>query len=128
MTDIIVSSSGNIPNNHIHINTVYSLETMALGFLKDFKAGIGEIFGKDIGNVKGNLSKLRSRALEQLKENAKNEGATRIIGLRIEFSDVASPNGSGILVVSMYGDAIKPIEVPSTDRKSINRTRKLQRK
>lgn len=128
MSDIIVTSSTSIPKNHRHISTVYSLDTMSLGILKDFKAGLGEIFGTDTGDIKGNFSKLRDRALEQLKQEAKNKGATRIIGLRIDFSQVASPNGSGILVVSMYGDALKSINLIKGGKSKKNRNKKNKTK
>lgn len=86
---------------------VSSIQTMSLGIAKDFLAGIGEIFGKDVAKINTQFDTLRERAFKEIINKAENKTADGIIGIKMDFSQVSSPNGSGILLLAVYGTMIK---------------------
>ena len=60
---------------------------------------------------------LKDQAIKSIKDQALSMNATKIIGLQIEFTELSGNNNASMLVVSVYGTAIKPIPNGGTQKK-----------
>lgn len=103
----MIISTTDYKKPYIALGIVSSIQTMSLGIAKDFFAGIGEIFGKDLAKINTQFDTLRERAFTDIVQKTKNANADGIIGIKMDFSQVSSPNGSGILLLAVYGTMIK---------------------
>ena len=76
-----------------------------INFIKDFGAGLRNIFGGRSGSYEKELLDARNSALRELVERAREKGADAVIGIDIDY-EVLGPNG-GMLMVTASGPAVK---------------------
>ena len=77
-----------------------------INFIKDFGAGLRNIFGGRSGSYEKELLDARNSALRELEERAREKGgADAVIGIDIDY-EVLGPNG-GMLMVTASGTAVK---------------------
>ena len=76
-----------------------------INFIKDFGAGLRNIFGGRSGSYEKELLEARNSALRELEERAREKGADAVIGIDIDY-EVLGPNG-GMLMVTASGTAVK---------------------
>ena len=76
-----------------------------INFIKDFGAGLRNLFGGRSGSYEKELLDARNSALRELEERAREKGADAVIGIDIDY-EVLGPNG-GMLMVTASGTAVK---------------------
>ena len=74
-------------------------------FIKDFKAGITNIFGGRSGSYEGELIDARENALKEMQERASALGANAVIGVDVDY-EVLGSQGNNMLMVSVSGTAV----------------------
>lgn len=92
------------------LGIVNGIQVKSMNVFTDVMTDIANVFGtgkKDWTKVKDLFDLTREEALEEMKNNALQLGATAIIGVRIDVSELSRGRGQGMLVVAAYGTAIK---------------------
>jgi len=74
-----------------------------VNMIKDFAAGLTNIFGGRSGSYEGELIKAREDALRELVERAKAVGANAIVGVNIDYEVLGQGN---MLMVTASGTAV----------------------
>lgn len=84
---------------------VFGEVVAGVNFLKDFGAGLRNIFGGRSGGYEDELITARNNALEELKKRAEQMGANGIVGVDFDYETITTGNGS-MLVVIASGTAV----------------------
>ena len=107
--------------NNIKLYTTNKEESNSLGIIrgmaitrmssiKSFLSGISSIISNSDEKFSGIhdwILETQNRAIEELKKEAKNLKASKIIGIQIDNSEISLGDRSGIFIVYVYGTAIK---------------------
>ena len=75
-----------------------------VNFVKDFTAGLSNIFGGRSNTYEGELLNAREKALEEMQQRAEQMGANAIIGVDIDYEVLGVDNG--MLMVTASGTAV----------------------
>lgn len=73
-------------------------------FVKDFMAGIRDIFGGRSGSYEKVLREAKDTALQELEQRAAEIGATAVVGIDIDYETLGSTNS--MLMVAASGTAV----------------------
>ena len=73
-------------------------------FVKDFFAGIRDVFGGRSGSYEKVLREAKDTALRELQERAEEMGANAVVGIDLDY-EVMGSNGS-MLMVTASGTAV----------------------
>ena len=73
-------------------------------FLKDFLAGLRDIFGGRSGSYEKVLRQAKNTALREMQQRAADMGANAIVGIDIDYETIGE-NGS-MLMVAVSGTAV----------------------
>lgn len=107
--------------NNMSLYTTNQLEDNSLGIIrgmamtrmssiKSFLSGISSILGNSdekFSGVHDLILETQNKAIDELKKEAKKLNASKIIGIKIDNSEISLGDRSGIFVVYVYGTAIK---------------------
>ena len=107
--------------NNIKLYTTNKEESNSLGIIrgmaitrmssiKSFLSGISSIISNSdekFSGIHDLILETQNRAIEELKKEAKNLKASKIIGIQIDNSEISLGDRSGIFIVYVYGTAIK---------------------
>lgn len=104
---VIVTTTPTIEGKPIreYLGIVNGEVIIGINVLKDFTAGIRDIFGGRSRSYENALVEARSEALEEMKERARKMGAQGIVGVDIDF-EVLGQAGSMMMIVAT-GTAVK---------------------
>lgn len=75
-----------------------------VNFLKDFAAGIRNIFGGRSGSYESELVNARIEAIREMEERAAGLGANAVIGVDVDYEVLGADNG--MLMVTVSGTAV----------------------
>lgn len=75
-----------------------------INFIKDFAAGVRNIFGGRSESYENELMTARDNALRELEERAKAAGANAVVGVDIDYEVLGSDNG--MIMVTASGTAV----------------------
>ena len=75
-----------------------------VNILKDFAAGVRNIFGGRSQSYEDELLQAREEALREMEERAAQQGANAVIGVDIDYEVLGADNG--MLMVSASGTAV----------------------
>ncbi|MBJ3816337.1 heavy metal-binding domain-containing protein [Shimwellia pseudoproteus] len=78
---------------------------LGANIFRDFFAGVRDIVGGRSGSYEKELRKAREIAFRELEEQARELGATAVIGIDIDYETVGKD--SSMLMVSVTGTAVK---------------------
>ena len=73
-------------------------------FIKDFAAGLTNIFGGRSGSYEEELVDARESALRELEARARNLGADAVVGIDIDYEVLGQ--GNNMLMVTASGTAV----------------------
>lgn len=91
-----------ITNYH---GVVFGEVVAGVNFLRNFGAGLRNIFDGRSGGYENELISARNNALEELKKRAEQMGANGIVGVDFDYETITAGNGS-MLVVIASGTAV----------------------
>jgi uncharacterized protein YbjQ (UPF0145 family) len=104
----IITTTNNIEGYKIerYIAIVTGEVILGVNFVKDWVAGLKDVFGGRVYNYEDELRKGRKQAVNQLVERAISEGANALVGIRFDH-EVLSPKGKGtVLMIMAVGTAV----------------------
>jgi uncharacterized protein YbjQ (UPF0145 family) len=78
---------------------------LGANIFRDFFAGVRDIVGGRSGAYEKELRKARQIAFQELEEQAKELGATAVVGIDIDYETVGKD--SSMLMVTVSGTAVK---------------------
>ena len=104
---MIVSTTNNIEGRPVknYLGIVTGETIIGANILKDFFAGIRDIFGGRSGSYERVLKEAKDTALKEMKENATRLGADAVLGIDLDYETVG--NRGGMLMVTASGTAVK---------------------
>lgn len=75
-----------------------------VNFIKDFAAGLTNIFGGRSGSYEGELIEAREEALKEMEKRAGMLGANAVVGVDIDYEVLGQ--GGNMLMVTASGTAV----------------------
>lgn len=88
-----------------YIGVVFSEVVVGINFMKDFSAGLRNIFGGRSSGYEEELREAQREAMEELERRAKNLGANAIVGMKLDYEVLGADNGMMMVIGS--GTAVK---------------------
>jgi uncharacterized protein YbjQ (UPF0145 family) len=83
---------------------VFGEVVSGVNFVKDFAAGLTNIFGGRSGSYEGELIEAREAALREMERRAEAIGANAIVGVDIDYEVLGQ--GGNMLMVTASGTAV----------------------
>lgn len=104
---MIITTTNSIEGREIteYIGIVYGEVISGVSFIKDFGAGLRDIFGGRSAGYEEELVRARTEAIEEMKIRAENIGADAVVGCKMDY-EVLGQSGS-MLMVTISGTAVK---------------------
>lgn len=82
---------------------VFGEVVAGVNFIKDFAAGLSNIFGGRSGSYENELIEAREQAIEELQRKASSLGANAVVGLNVDYETLGQGN---MLMVIASGTAV----------------------
>lgn len=103
---MIVTTTNNIEGHEIreYCGIVFGEVISGVNVLRDFGAGLSNIFGGRSAGYEEELQNARNEALDEMCRRAQNIGANAVVGVDIDYEVLGSNNG--MLMVSASGTAV----------------------
>ncbi|MGI6485420.1 MAG: putative heavy metal-binding protein [Tepidanaerobacteraceae bacterium] len=103
---MIVTTTPSIEGKRIveYKGIVFGEVISGVNFIKDFTAGLTNIFGGRSKSYEGELLEARDSAIREMKSRAASLGANAVVGVDIDY-EVLGQNGS-MLMVTASGTAV----------------------
>ncbi len=79
---------------------------LGANIFRDFFAGIRDIVGGRSGAYERALREAKEIAVREMEEEAKRLGANAVIGVDLDYENITTGNGGGMLMVSASGTAV----------------------
>jgi uncharacterized protein YbjQ (UPF0145 family) len=79
---------------------------LGANIFKDIFAGIRDIVGGRSAAYERELREAKTLALEEMVGQAKDLGATAVVGVDLDYETISSGSGGGMLMVSCSGTAV----------------------
>ncbi|KAF5071649.1 putative heavy-metal-binding protein [anaerobic digester metagenome] len=106
MDEMIVSTTPSIEGKKIveYKQIVFGEVIVGVNFVKDFAAGLTNIFGGRSSSYEQELIDARVNALREMEERARDLGANAVVGVDIDYEVLGANNG--MLMVTASGTAV----------------------
>ncbi len=79
---------------------------LGANIFRDFFAGIRDIVGGRSGAYERALREAKEIAVREMEDEAKRLGANAVIGVDLDYENITTGNGGGMLMVSASGTAV----------------------
>lgn len=103
---MIVTTTPSIEGKHIveYKGIVFGEVISDVNFVKDFAAGLSNIFGGRSTSYEEELINARQNALREMEQRANEMGANAVVGVDIDYEVLGANNG--MLMVTASGTAV----------------------
>lgn len=103
---MIITTTPSIEGKRIieYKGVIFGEVITGVNFLKDFAAGLTNIFGGRSGSYEGELIEARNNALEELVKRAEMIGGNAVVGVDIDYEVLGQ--GGNMLMVTASGTAV----------------------
>lgn len=103
---MIITTTNAIEGRRIleYRGVVFGEVITGVNFVKDFMAGLSDIFGGRSQSYEEELIRAREQAMDEMRRRAEGNGANAVIGVDIDY-EVLGQNGS-MLMVTASGTAV----------------------
>lgn len=103
---MIVTTTPTVEGHQIveYHGVVFGEVISGINFVKDFFAGVRNVFGGRSGSYEEELTKARSNAMKEMEQRAIRMGANAIVGVDIDYEVLGTDNG--MLMVTASGTAV----------------------
>ena len=103
---MIITTTPNVEGRKVkeYKGIVFGEVISGVNFIKDFAAGLSNIFGGRSGSYEGELIEAREAALREMEKRAGTIGANAIIGVDIDYEVLGQ--GGNMLMVTASGTAV----------------------
>jgi uncharacterized protein YbjQ (UPF0145 family) len=109
-TNNIQLFTSNNSSNDVSLGIVTAMAMKKFSAFKGFLSGVSSLVfntNEKFSGVHDSVMETQNKALNELITNAKKIGARKVVGIKIDNSEITSGGRSGIFVVYVYGTAIK---------------------
>lgn len=109
-TNNIQLFTSNNSSNDVSLGIVTAMAMKKFSAFKGFLSGVSSLVfntNEKFSGVHDSVMETQNKALNELITNAKKLGARKVVGIKIDNSEITSGGSSGIFVVYVYGTAIK---------------------
>ena len=79
---------------------------LGANIFRDFFAGIRDIVGGRSGSYERALREAKEIAVREMEDEAQRLGANAVIGVDLDYENITTGNGGGMLMVSASGTAV----------------------
>ena len=79
---------------------------LGANIFRDFFAGIRDIVGGRSGAYERALREAKDIAVREMEDEAQRLGANAVIGIDLDYENITTGNGGGMLMVSASGTAV----------------------
>lgn len=99
---MIITTTPTIENHPIkeYQGVVFSEVVTGINFMKDFSAGLRNIFGGRSESYEKELRDAQKEALEELERRALQIGANAIVGMKLDYEVLGTDNGMIMVIGS----------------------------
>lgn len=103
---MIVTTTPSVEGHEIkeYKGVVFGEVIAGVNLLKDFGAGLANLFGGRSGGYEEELQNARSTAMAEMEARAVQLGANAIVGVDVDYEVLGSDNG--MLMVNVSGTAV----------------------
>jgi len=103
---MIITTTPNVEGKKIleYKGIVFGEVVSGVNFVKDFAAGLTNIFGGRSNSYEGELVQAREHALRELELRAENIGANAVVGVDVDYEVLGQGN---MLMVTVSGTAVR---------------------
>ncbi len=103
---MIVTTTPTVEGKHIveYKGIVFGEVISGVNFVKDFAAGLSNIFGGRSTSYEEELINARQNALREMEQRANEMGANAVVGVDIDYEVLGANNG--MLMVTASGTAV----------------------
>ena len=103
---MIVTTTNNIEGRKIveYKGVVFGEVISGIDFIKDFTAGLTNIFGGRSGSYEQELIQARYNAMQEMQSNAAAMGANVVVGVDIDYEVLGQ--GGNMIMVTASGTAV----------------------
>ena len=103
---MIITTTNNIEGKRIleYKGVVFGEVISGIDFIKDFTAGLTNIFGGRSGSYEQELIQARYNAMQEMEKRAFNMGANAVIGVDIDYEVLGQ--GGNMIMVTASGTAV----------------------
>lgn len=104
---MIISTTQQIEGKKItaYRGLVFGEVVAGTNFIRDWIAGITDIFGGRSGTYERKLANAREEAIEEIKQNARKLGANAVIGVDIKYQTIEG-DGKNMFMIIISGTAV----------------------
>ena len=104
---MIITTTPTIEGHQItdYMGVVFGEVISGVNFVKDFAAGLSNIFGGRSGTYEEEIIQARENAMREMEQRAYQMGANAIVGVDIDYEVLGANNG--MLMVTASGTAVK---------------------
>ncbi len=104
---MIITTTTSVEGRNIveYRGVVFGEVIAGVNFMKDFMAGLSNIFGGRSGTYEEELINARQSALMEMEKRAAHIGADAVVGVDIDYEVLGTDNG--MLMVTVSGTAVK---------------------
>lgn len=106
MDRIIVTTTNSVEGKRIveYKGIIFGEVVSGVDFIKDFAAGLTNIFGGRSGSYEDELVSARESSLDELKNRAIRMGANAVVGVKVDYETLGQ--GGNMLMVTASGTAV----------------------
>ena len=104
---MIVTTTPSVEGRRIteYLGIVFGEVISGVDFVKDFAAGLTNLFGGRSNSYEEELLHAREQAMQELEERARLMGADAVVGIDVDYEVLGSNNG--MLMVTVSGTAVR---------------------
>ena len=104
---MIVTTTPSVEGRRIteYKGVVFGEVIAGVNFVKDFVAGLSNLFGGRSGTYEEELINARQQALDEMEQRAAQLGADAVVGVDIDYEVLGADNG--MLMVTASGTAVR---------------------
>ena len=104
---MIVTTTPSVEGRRIteYLGIVFGEVISGVDFVKDFAAGLTNLFGGRSNSYEEELLHAREQAIQELEERARLMGADAVVGIDVDYEVLGSNNG--MLMVTVSGTAVR---------------------
>jgi len=104
---VYITTTEIAPNGYKVLGLVSGYAVHATSIYTNFASAFAGIVGTPVERVKKLFGETQRLAIQDLEIQAQQIGATHIVGLRIDVSELQGGERQGLLVVAAYGTALR---------------------
>lgn len=104
---MLITTTNSIEGKEIveYKELVFGEVVAGANFLRDFLAGLTDIFGGRSRSYESKLTSSRQEAIEEMKENARRLGANAVIGVEVSYTSIGTGTKS-MFMITASGTAV----------------------